>query len=62
MKRSNIYLFYLFFIFASATIQAQQQIEIKYSGFLEFKEIGKEPKNLSLDQITKILTEQKAKN
>ena len=38
MKRSNIYLFYLFFIFASATIQAQQQIEIKYSGFLEFKE------------------------
>ena len=23
--------------------------------FLEFKEIGKEPKNLSLDQITKIL-------
>ena len=28
----------------------------------EFKEIGKEPKNLNIDQITKILTELKAKN
>ena len=28
---------------------------------LEFKEIGKEPLNLTIDQITKILTEQKAK-
>ena len=29
---------------------------------LEFKEIGKDPKNLTIDQITKILTELKAKN
>jgi prolyl-tRNA synthetase len=29
---------------------------------LEFKEIGKETKNLNLDQITKILTELKTKN
>jgi len=29
---------------------------------LEFKEIGKDPQNLTLDQITKILTELKAKN
>ena len=29
---------------------------------LEFKEIGKNPKNLTLDQITKILTELKEKN
>jgi len=29
---------------------------------LEFKEIGKEPQNLTLDQITKILTERKVKN
>ena len=29
---------------------------------LEFKEIGKEPKSLNLEQITKILTELKAKN
>jgi prolyl-tRNA synthetase len=29
---------------------------------LEFKEIGKDPKNLNLNQITKILTELKAKN
>jgi len=29
---------------------------------LEFKEIGKDPKNLTVDQITKILTELKAKN
>ena len=35
----------------------------KFEGdLLEFKEIGKEPKNLTLDQINKILTEQKAKN
>jgi hypothetical protein len=27
---------------------------------LEFKEIGKDPKNLTIDQITKILTELKA--
>lgn len=38
MKRSYLYLFFLFFTFALAKIQAQQQIEIKYSGFLEFKE------------------------
>jgi prolyl-tRNA synthetase len=30
--------------------------------FLEFKETGKESQNLTIDQITKILTEQKAKN
>ena len=29
---------------------------------LEFKEIGKDPQNLTIDQITKILTELKAKN
>jgi prolyl-tRNA synthetase len=29
---------------------------------LEFKEVGKEPQNLTLDQITKILTERKVKN
>ena len=29
---------------------------------LEFKEIGKDPKNLTIDQITKILTELKVKN
>ena len=29
---------------------------------LEFKEIGKDPKNLTIDQITQILTEQKLKN
>ena len=29
---------------------------------LEFKEIGKDPKSLTLDQITQILTEQKLKN
>jgi len=29
---------------------------------LEFKEIGKDPQNLTLDKITKILTELKAKN
>jgi prolyl-tRNA synthetase len=29
---------------------------------LEFKEIGKEPQNLTIDQITKILTKLKAKN
>jgi prolyl-tRNA synthetase len=29
---------------------------------LEFKEIGKDPRNLTLDQITKILTELKEKN
>ena len=29
---------------------------------LEFKEVGKEPQNLTLDQITKILTELKKKN
>jgi len=29
---------------------------------LEFKEIGKDPKSLTLNQITKILTEQKEKN
>jgi prolyl-tRNA synthetase len=29
---------------------------------LEFKEIGKEPKNLNIDEITKILTELKKKN
>jgi prolyl-tRNA synthetase len=29
---------------------------------LEFKEIGEDPKNLTLDQITKILTELKEKN
>ena len=29
---------------------------------LEFKEIGKNPQNLTIDQITKILTELKAKN
>jgi len=29
---------------------------------LEFKEIGKDSKNLTLDQITKILTELKKKN
>ena len=29
---------------------------------LEFKEIGKEPRNLNIEQITKILTELKAKN
>ena len=29
---------------------------------LEFKEIGKDPQNLTLDQIIKILTELKAKN
>ena len=29
---------------------------------LEFKEIGKDPRNLTLDQITKILTELKSKN
>ena len=29
---------------------------------LEFKEIGKDPKNLNIEQITKILTELKAKN
>ena len=35
----------------------------KFEGdLLEFKEIGKEPKNLSLDQITEILTKLKAKN
>ena len=28
----------------------------------EFKEIGKDPQNLTLDQITKILTKQKEKN
>ena len=28
----------------------------------EFKEIGKDPQNLTIDQITKILTEQKVKN
>ena len=32
------------------------------SNLLEFKEIGKDPKNLSIDQITKILTELKVKN
>jgi len=30
--------------------------------FLEFKETGKDPQNLTIDQITKILTELKAKN
>ena len=30
--------------------------------FFEFKEIGEDSQNLTLDQITKILTEQKAKN
>ena len=29
---------------------------------LEFKEIGKDPKSLTIDQITQILTEQKLKN
>jgi len=29
---------------------------------LEFKEIGKEPRNLTLVQITEILTKQKEKN
>ena len=29
---------------------------------LEFKETGKDPQNLTIDQITKILTELKAKN
>jgi hypothetical protein len=29
---------------------------------LEFKEIGKDPKNLTIDQITKTLIELKAKN
>ena len=29
---------------------------------LEFKEIGEEPKSLTLDQITKILIKQKEKN
>ena len=29
---------------------------------LEFKEIGKEPQNLTIEQVTKILTELKAKN
>ena len=29
---------------------------------LEFKEIGKNPKSLTIDQITQILTEQKLKN
>ncbi|MDO6598095.1 OstA-like protein [Oceanihabitans sp. 2_MG-2023] len=36
MKLKHIYTLLLFFIFIVA--QAQQQIEIKYSGFLEFKE------------------------
>jgi hypothetical protein len=29
---------------------------------LEFKEIGKDSKNLTIDQITKILTKRKEKN
>jgi thymidylate synthase len=29
---------------------------------LEFKEIDKDPQNLTIDQITKILTKLKAKN
>jgi hypothetical protein len=29
---------------------------------LEFKEIGKDPKNLTIDEITKILIELKEKN
>ena len=28
----------------------------------EFKEIGKDPRNLTIDQITQIITEQKLKN
>ena len=35
----------------------------KFEGdLLEFKEIGKEPKNLNIEEITKILTELKKKN
>ena len=29
---------------------------------LEFKELGKDPQNLTIDQITKILTKLKEKN
>ena len=32
------------------------------ANMLEFKEVGKDPKNLTLDQITKIITELKVKN